>query len=117
MPTIVAMSRKRTPGHARCIPGPGNGWSEKARWFEVCSSSRLEEAGALDGREKSCRRSFLSLRNPRRRVKYPPPGRHSQLRKQNAMAIPYRLKQNLYLGCRFFAIGWGGDEDADLRDT
>src|ERR1035438_4927111 len=73
MPTIVAMSRKRTPGHARCIPGPGHGWSEKARWFEVCSSSRLEEAGALDGREKSCRRSFLSLRNPRRRVKYPPP--------------------------------------------
>ena len=45
------------------------------------------------------------------------PGRHSQLRKQNAMAIPYRLKQNLYLDCRFFAIGWGGDEDADLRDT
>jgi len=33
------------------------------------------------------------------------------------MAIPYRLKQNLYLDCRFFAIGWGGDEDADLRDT
>ena len=53
----------------------------------------------------------------RGKLSEPPPGRHSQLRKQNAMAIPYRSKQNLYLDCRFFAIGWGGDEDADLRDT